>query len=71
MKISVKEKSRKIQAISSVVESAQRIVPDYLSLESDKFSGTLLAAPSLEQVEALLPLPINIPLVCDFLSHQH
>jgi len=71
MVISVREKSRNIKAISDVVQGAARIVPEYLSFDKEKFSGTLLLAPQLDQIEALLPVPINIPRVCDFLSHQH
>lgn len=67
MTVSVKPASRQLKAIQMSQEYTSREIPEYLSLESDKHSGKLLAAPQMDQVP--LPLPINIPLVCEFLSH--
>lgn len=67
MTISIKPASRQIKAILIAQEYTSRDIPEYLSLESDKFSGKLVSSPQIDQVPH--PLPINIPLVCEFLSH--
>ena len=67
MAVSIKPASRQMKSILMAQEYTSREVPEYLSLESDKHSGRLVASPQMEQVP--LPLPINIPLVCEFISH--
>ncbi len=67
MTVSIKPASRQMKAIVAAQEGAGRDVPEYLALEGDKFSGKLLVSPQLDQVP--LPLPINLSLVCEFLSH--
>lgn len=67
MVVSIKPKSHNITIIKQALESA-RDVPEYLSQESAKFSGQLLALPALDQIP--LPLPINVPLICEFLAHS-
>lgn len=67
MKISIKPASRQLKAIQLAQENISREIPEYLSLAEDKLSGELVASPQVEQVP--IPLPINIPLVCEFLSH--
>ena len=67
MVISVKPASRQLKAILMAQEYASREIPEYLTLESDKHSGALIASPQPEQVP--IPIPINIPLVCEFISH--
>jgi small subunit ribosomal protein S4 len=67
MTVSIKPASRQMKAIQIAQEYTSREVPEYLSLEGDKHSGKLLSAPQMEQVP--LPIPINIPLVCEFISH--
>ncbi len=67
MVISVKEGSREMKAIVAAMENPNRTVPDYLSLDSGKFSGQLLALPEQEQIP--WPLEINVPEICDFLAH--
>jgi len=66
MVISVKTKSQQMPAIKQSLETS-RDVPEFLSLESGKFSGQLLVSPAMDQVP--YPLPINIPLICEFLAH--
>lgn len=68
MKISVREKSRKIKAINDSLESALHSVPEYLLLEKENFSGQLLAMPSAEQMP--WPIEISLPVICDFLAHS-
>ncbi|MBI3508577.1 MAG: 30S ribosomal protein S4 [Chlamydiia bacterium] len=67
MVVSVKPASRQMKIIQIAQESVNREIPEYFSLEADKASGKLVAEPQLDQVP--LPLPINIPLVCEFISH--
>ncbi len=68
--ISIRQKSRTSKAIIDALETSSQQTPDYLSLNKDQFAGRLLMAPSMEQIEGQLPLPINIPVVCEFLSHK-
>ncbi len=67
MIVSVKPASRQMKAILMAQEYTARDLPEYISLEADKHSGSVLASPQLDQIP--LPLPINIPLVCEFISH--
>lgn len=66
MVVSVKEKSRSIDAIRKARDTSPRAIPEYISEDREHFAGKLLAKPSLEQVS--LPLPINMAVVCEFLS---
>ncbi len=66
MTISIKEKSQKMKAILESKGNTQRELPTYL-VEEGEFSGKLEMLPEFDQVS--LPLPINIPLVCEFLAH--
>jgi small subunit ribosomal protein S4 len=67
MVVSIRPASRQMKPILTAQENISREIPEYLSLEGDKCSGTLVSSPQLDQVP--LPLPINIPLVCEFISH--
>ncbi len=69
MKISLKAKSHNIPSVKLARANTSREIPEYLSVEADQFTGTLLSAPQFDQIS--LPLPINIPLVCEFLAHTH
>jgi len=66
MTISVKKKSQNMKSIQVAVQSTLRDVPEYLTLE-DQFTGKMEATPAYEQIS--LPLPINVPLVCEFIAH--
>lgn len=66
MIVAVKTKSHAVPIIKQSLESA-RDVPEYLSLDSGSFSGQLMVMPLIDQIP--LPIPINIPLICDFLAH--
>jgi small subunit ribosomal protein S4 len=70
MEISIRERSRKNKAILDAVETSSHQTPDYLSLNKDLMKGQLLMNPTIEQIEGQLPLPINIPIICEFLSHK-
>jgi small subunit ribosomal protein S4 len=69
MKISIKEKSKQMKAIVKSLEVTAKTVPEYLSLDEKNLSGEMLAIPQADQI--VLPLPINIALVCEFLAHTH
>jgi small subunit ribosomal protein S4 len=69
MVVSVKPASRQMKAIILAKESINRELPEYMTLDEDKFSGRLESIPHLDQVP--LALPINIPLVCEFLAHTN
>lgn len=66
MVVSVKEKSRNIDGIKKSIEGA-RDIPEFLTGEQDGFAGKLLSNPSPEMVS--FPLPINVPMICEFLAH--
>ncbi|MBI5273334.1 MAG: 30S ribosomal protein S4 [Chlamydiia bacterium] len=68
MLVAIKPASRQMKIILQSQENASRDLPEYLAIEEDKFSGKLLSSPQLDQVP--LPLPINVPLVCEFISHS-
>lgn len=68
MMVSVKPASRQMKQILQAQEQVNRDIPEYFSLGDDKFSGSVVSSPQLDQVP--LPLPINIPLVCEFISHS-
>lgn len=67
MKISIREKSRKMKSIMDSIENSTREVPTYMTLEPAQFTGQLLATPQIEQIS--LPLEIKFPEICDFLDH--
>lgn len=71
MKISIREKSRTCNHIVAALENAKDSLPIYLEIDKVAFTGTLLAEPHQDQIEALLPLPINVSSVCEFLSHHN
>ncbi len=67
MVISVKTKSQQMPAIKQALDNTSRGIPDYLILEADKFSGSLAVQPAPDQIPH--PIPINVPLICEFLAH--
>ncbi|MBB65660.1 MAG: 30S ribosomal protein S4 [Waddliaceae bacterium] len=66
MIISVREKSKNMKAVKQSLE-LNRTVPEYLSCDTAKMSGQLMALPDAEQIS--FPLEINVPVVCEFLAH--
>lgn len=67
MIVSIKPKSQGMPLIKQSLEN-HRDVPGYLLSEPAKFSGQIQVLPELDQVP--FPLPINVPLICEFLSHS-
>lgn len=69
MTISIKPKSQAMPIIKQSAENMAASIPEYLSVESDKFSGQLLISPAIDQIP--FPLPLNIPLICEFVAHSN
>lgn len=65
MVVSLKEKSKEIPSVKKALESGREL-PEYLAIEANG-SGKLISPPSIEQISH--PLPLNIPLICEFLAH--
>lgn len=70
MEIAIREKSRTMKAVVEALDTSSHSLPDYLELNREGLKGKLLMLPELHQIESQLPLPINIPVVCEFLAHQ-
>jgi len=66
MTISIKPATQKATIVEQSLANP-REVPTYLSLDAGSFSGQLLAIPDVDQVP--FALPVNIPLICEFLAH--
>lgn len=71
MVISIREKSKNAKMIQASLDRMKGTPPEYLELNRPAFSGKLVALPHLDQVRAILPLPVNIPVVCEFIAHNH
>lgn len=69
MEISIKPKSQGMPLIKQSLESTIHATPEYFSMDPTKFSGQLLVAPGIDQIP--LPLPVNIPMVCEFLAYMN
>jgi small subunit ribosomal protein S4 len=67
MEISVKPQSQNVPVVKEAIANTSRSVPEYLSLDEAKCSGRLMSLPSQEQIP--FPIPINVPLICEFLAH--
>lgn len=67
MTVSIKEKTKGKAQIQEAIEDGNREIPEYLSWENDKFAGTLLAYPEMDNIP--FPIEINVPVICDFLAH--
>ncbi len=67
MTVSIKEKSHQMPVVKQSAENVAQSVPEYLSSDPTKFSGQLLVSPMIDQVP--FPIPLNVPLICEFLAH--
>ena len=67
MTISIKEKSKKMKAISIALDSSHREIPSYLEQDKDQLTGKMINLPASEDIP--LPIEVNIPEICDFLAH--
>ena len=68
MIVSVKPKSQNVDIIKKSLDSAREI-PEYLSQDAAKFSGQMEILPELDQIPFVLP--VNVPLICEFLAHTN
>lgn len=66
MIVSVRPKSQNIPILKQSLEQP-RTVPGYLAQEPEKFAGRMEILPELDQVPFVLP--VNVPLICEFLAH--
>jgi small subunit ribosomal protein S4 len=64
--ISIKESSKEMPLMKEL-QNATGDLPEYLSRDLTKMKGKLEVTPAMDQIP--LSLPINIPLVCEFLAH--
>ncbi|MCL1997921.1 MAG: 30S ribosomal protein S4 [Turicibacter sp.] len=63
--IEVREKSRTLQRFKEVIEvTSSRIVPEWLSSEHEHLRGTVVSAPTREQIT----VPVNETLIVEFYS---
>lgn len=69
MVVSVCQKSQKMKMVNESLAEVSREVPGYLELQAPSYSGKLINRPDMSQVS--LPLPINIPVVCEMMAHTH
>ncbi len=67
MVISIKPASRNMEIVKQSISSGSRNLPDYFSLDESNFSGQLTMLPSPDQIPH--PMPVNVPLICEFLAH--
>ncbi|MBS0629939.1 MAG: 30S ribosomal protein S4 [Verrucomicrobia bacterium] len=66
MTVSIKQKSHNVPIIKQALENP-RTVPEFLTAEPEKLSGRMEVLPELDQVPFVLP--VNVPLICEFLAH--
>lgn len=69
MVISIKPGSQKMKPVIESLDNPSKEVPEYLSLDREKFSGTLLSVPMVEQIS--WPIEIDLAEICDFLAHTN
>ena len=69
MTISVKQKSQNMPLIKEAMASGARDIPEYVSVDPTQLSGQVLSTPHADQIP--FPLPLNIPLICEFLAHTN
>ncbi|PCI92292.1 30S ribosomal protein S4 [Candidatus Aerophobetes bacterium] len=66
MEISVREKAKSNALIKENLEMCTDR-PEYVSCDPKQMKGQLEVVPAFDQIP--YPLPINLPLVCEFLAH--
>lgn len=69
MVISIKQKSQQMPIIKQSLESVAQGIPEYVTTDAVKCSGQLLISPAIDQIP--FPIPLNIPLICEFLAHSN
>lgn len=66
MVISIKPKSQNMAIVKHALQTSREI-PEYLIQEPEKLSGRMEILPEIDQIP--FALPINVPLICEFLAH--
>lgn len=69
MTVSVKPKSQQVPIVKQSLENAAVATPEYIALDAGKCSAQLLISPAIDQIPH--PLPLNVPLICEFLAHTN
>ncbi len=69
MTVSLRPKSQSLDIVKNSLEHTARDVPGYLELSPTTFSGRLIADPMEDQIP--FPVPVNVPLICEFLAHSN
>jgi small subunit ribosomal protein S4 len=68
MEISLDSKGKQLKCVLDSVKNANRSVPDYMECNDASLVGKLVSLPSIVAIP--LPLDIDVPMVCDFISHS-
>lgn len=66
--IAVREKSKQHKTLALAQQTSTRSMPAFLEAVPGELKGKVLSLPSLDSIS--LPMDINIPMVCDFVSHK-
>src|SRR5580700_5822789 len=68
MVVSIKTQSQQMPILKQSMENVAVEIPEYLSSDAAKYAGQLLVSPAIDQVP--FPIPLNVPLICEFLAHS-
>ncbi len=69
MTVSIKPKSQQMPIIKHSVQNTAIETPEYISFDAEKCSAQLLTSPAIDQIPH--PIPLNVPLICEFLAHNN
>jgi small subunit ribosomal protein S4 len=68
MEISLDSKGKQLKLVQESVKNANRSIPDYYECNENELTGKLISLPSIGAIP--LPLEVDVPMVCDFISHN-
>lgn len=69
MTVSIKPQSQQMPIVKQSVQNTAIEVPEYIAFDREKFSAQLLISPAIDQIPH--PIPLNVPLICEFLAHNN
>lgn len=69
MTVSIKPKSQQMPIVKQSVQNTAIEVPEYIAFDAEKCSAQLLISPAIDQIPH--PIPLNVPLICEFLAHNN
>lgn len=69
MTVSIKPQSQQMPIVKQSVQNTAIEVPEYIAFDPEKFSAQLLISPAMDQIPH--PIPLNVPLICEFLAHNN